>query len=159
MRTAGVAVSDDLDDAIARDPEVRQARTVADAARTRLVLCMSGPEEVIDPAEAQRMLDAFREARMLAEDAEDRVLVHCGLLASAEADRRAARRRAVNSPAGGPARLAGGHPRPGRPAGAARAARYENVARVIAGLLALAAIGAAVAFARWCGVRLPRARW
>jgi len=68
----------DLGDAIEHDPEVRQARRIADAARKRLVVCMTGSQDAIDPREAQRMLDAFRSAVAHAEDAEDRVLLHRG---------------------------------------------------------------------------------
>jgi hypothetical protein len=64
------------DDAVLRDPEARQARKIADAARSRLLGCIAGPQEVVDLAEAQRMLDLLKEAQALAEDAEDRVLVH-----------------------------------------------------------------------------------
>ena len=81
------------DGAVLRDPEVRQARKIADAARSRLVGCVAGPQEVVDLAETQRMLDKLRQAQTLAEDAEDRVLVHRGLLTPAEAERRAAARR------------------------------------------------------------------
>ena len=81
------------DDAVLRDPEVRQARKIADAARSRLLGCVAGPQEVVDLAETQRMLDMLKEAQALAEDAEDRVLVHRGLLTPAEAERRAAARR------------------------------------------------------------------
>jgi len=153
---AGDALISDLGDVMARDPEVRQARTIADAARTRLVACMSGSREVIDPVEAQRMLDAFRNAQAHAAAAEDRVLVHRGLLTSAEAGQRAARRQ-VTPRAAGPAR-------PGRGAWAwrlsPRPVRRMSVTRVIIGVLALVALGAAgVAIARCCGVRLPLARW
>ena len=81
------------DDAVLRDPEARQARKIADAARSRLLGCVAGPQEVVDLAEAQRMLDVLKEAHALAEDAEDRVLVHRGLLTPAEAARRAGARR------------------------------------------------------------------
>jgi hypothetical protein len=81
------------DGAVRRDPEVRQARRIADAARSRLVGCVAGPEEVVDLAETQRVLDKLKEAQALAEDAEDGVLVHRGLLTPAEAERRAAARR------------------------------------------------------------------
>jgi hypothetical protein len=81
------------DDAVRRDPEVRQARRIADAARSRLVGCVAGPQDVVDLAETQRMLDKLKEAQALAEDAEDGVLVHRGLLTPAEAERRAAARR------------------------------------------------------------------
>ena len=81
------------DSAVRRDPEVRQARRIADAARSRLVGCVAGSQEVVDLAETQRALDKLKEAQALAEDAEDRVLVHRGLLTPAEAERRAAARR------------------------------------------------------------------
>ena len=81
------------DGAVGRDPEVRQARRIADAARSRLVGCIAGPQEAVDLAETQRVLDKLKEAQALAEDAEDRVLVHQGLLTPAEAERRAAARR------------------------------------------------------------------
>ena len=81
------------DGAVLRDPEVRQARKIADAARSRLVGCVAGSQEVVDLAETQRMLDKLKEAQALAEDAEDRVLAHRGLLTPAEAERRAAARR------------------------------------------------------------------
>jgi hypothetical protein len=81
------------DGAVRRDPEVRQARRIADAARSRLIGCVAGPEEVVDLAETQRVLDKLKEAQALAEDAEDGVLVHRGLLTPAEAERRAAARR------------------------------------------------------------------
>jgi hypothetical protein len=85
------------DGAVRRDPEVRQARRIADAARSRLVGCVAGPEEVVDLAETQRVLDKLKEAQALAEDAEDGVLVHQGLLTPAEAERRAAARRPVGA--------------------------------------------------------------
>jgi hypothetical protein len=81
------------DGAVGRDPVVRQARRIADAARSRLVGCIAGPQEAVDLAETQRVLDKLKEAQALAEDAEDRVLVHQGLLTPAEAERRAAARR------------------------------------------------------------------
>ena len=81
------------DDAVGGDPEVRQARKIADAARSRLVGCLAGPQQVVDLEETQRLLDKLRQAQALAEDAEDRVLVHRGLLTPAEAERRAAARR------------------------------------------------------------------
>jgi hypothetical protein len=140
----------DLGDAIEHDPEVRQARRIADAARTRLVACMTGSSDGIDPAEAQRMLDAFRNALAHAEEAEDQVLVHRGLLTPVEAARRAARRRPVTSRTGQTARDAEN----------AERARQVSVARVAGGAFAVAAAGAAgVAFARWLGVRPPQARW
>ena len=93
------------DDAVRRDPEVRQARKIADAARSRLVGCVAGPQDIVDLAETQRMLDKLKEAQALAEDAEDGVLVHRGLLTPAEAERRAAARRPGGS--AGAARSAG----------------------------------------------------
>ena len=89
------------DDAVRRDPEVRQARKIADAARSRLLACVAGPQEVVDLVQTQRMLDKLKEAQALAEDAEDRVMVHRGLLTPAEAEQRAAARRPA---AAGPAR-------------------------------------------------------
>jgi len=140
----------DLGDAIERDPEVRQARRIADAARKRLVVCMTGSQDVIDPAEAQRMLDAFRNAVAHAEDAEDRVLLHRGLLTSVEAGRRAAGRRPVSSRSDEPART-------GRDV---RRIRRGGVARAVAWALALVAGGAVgVALARWLGVRPRLSRW
>jgi hypothetical protein len=109
------------DSAVRRDPEVRQARRIADAARSRLVGCIAGPDEVVDLAETQRALDKLKEAQALAEDAEDGVLVHRGLLTPAEAERRAAARR----PAG-----AAGSARRGaqEPAGVAVSARSGGLA-------------------------------
>jgi hypothetical protein len=82
------------DGAVRRDPEVRQARRIADAARSRLVGCVAGSQEVVDLAETQRALDKLKEAQALAEDA---VLVHRGLLTPAEAERRAAARRSAGA--------------------------------------------------------------
>jgi hypothetical protein len=81
------------DDVVHQDPEVQQARKIADAARSRLLTCIAGPEEVVDMVQTQRIFDMLWEAQALAEDAEDRVLVHRGLLIPAEAERRAAARR------------------------------------------------------------------
>jgi hypothetical protein len=107
------------DNAVLRDPEVRQARKIADAARSRLVGCVAGPE--VDVEETQRMLDKLREAQALAEDAEDRVLVHRGLLTPAEAERRAAARR--------PAGAAGSAQRGAQePTGVAVSARTRGLA-------------------------------
>jgi hypothetical protein len=148
--SVGDALVCDLGDAIERDPEVRQARRIADAARKRLVVCMTGSQDVIDPAEAQRMLDAFRNAVAHAEDAEDRVLLHRGLLTSVEAGRRAAGRRPVSTRSDEPARTGRG----------VRRVRRGGVARAVAWALALVAAGAVgVALARWLGVRPPLARW
>lgn len=150
MLTAGGALASDLGDAIERDPEVRQARTIAEAARTRLMACVSRPEDRIDLAEAQRMLNALRDARTLVADAEDRVLVHRGLLAPAEADRRAATRRPAIPRGSGPTGLPGAVPRLGGP-GPARLA-----ATVLLSVLALVlAALAGAALARRFGVRQP----
>jgi hypothetical protein len=81
------------DDVVRQDPEVRQARKIADAARSRLLTCIAGSEEVVDMVATQRIFDMLGEAQALAEDAEDRVLAHRGLLSPAEAGRRAAARR------------------------------------------------------------------
>jgi hypothetical protein len=81
------------DDLVRQDPEVRQARKIADAARSRLLTCIAGPEDVVDMVQTQRFFDMLWEAQELVEDAEDRVLVHRGLLTPAEAERRAAGRR------------------------------------------------------------------
>lgn len=156
MLRAGEALLSDLGDAIEHDPEVRQARTIADAARKRLVACMTGAQDLIDPAEAQRMLDAFRRAVAHAEDAEDRVLMHRGLLTSVEAGRRAAQRRPAATRADGTART--GQDAEG-PRGARRI-RRGLVARLAGCALALVAAGSVgVAVARWFGVRPPLARW
>jgi hypothetical protein len=124
----------DLGDAIARDPEVRQARTIAEAARRRLVACMSHPEDGIDVTEAQRMLDALMNAQLLAKDAEDRVLLHRGLLTAAEVEKRTAKRH--------PVRPLGHEPE--------RSARFGfrlSPARLLAGALLLVGV-AVVALAR-----------
>jgi hypothetical protein len=152
--TAGSALVSDLGDAIARDPEVRQARMIADAARTRLLECMAGTQEGIDLVEAQGMLDALRNAQTHAEDAEDRVLVHHGLLTFAEADQRAAHRRPVVARADRATR-ADRAVRTVRDV--RRADRCLGVVRVIVGVLALGAVG--VAIARLTRVRLPLVRW
>jgi hypothetical protein len=81
------------EDVVRQDPEVQQARKIADAARSRLLACIAGPDEVVDPVQTQRIFDMLWEAQALVEDAEDRVLVHWGLLTPAEAERRAAARR------------------------------------------------------------------
>jgi glyoxylase-like metal-dependent hydrolase (beta-lactamase superfamily II) len=141
-------LASDLGDAIAHDPEVRQARMIADAARSRLLACMTGPQDEVDLAEAQGMLDALRNAQVLAEDAEDRVLMHHGLLTTAEADERAAHRRPAVVRAYRAGQAARSARRPGRRLGAVR------LAACALGLAALA-----VVLARWAGVRLPLARW
>jgi hypothetical protein len=146
----------DLGDAIEHDPEVRHARSIADAARKRLVACMTGAQDAIDTAEAQRMLDAFRGAVVHAEDAEDRVLLHRGLLTSVEAGQRAALRRPVPTEPGEPTRTVRGVRRARR----ARRVRRGGVARAVGWALALAAGGAVgVVLARCLGVRPPLARW
>jgi hypothetical protein len=146
--TAESALASDLGDAIAHDPEVRQARMIADAARSRLLACMTGPQDEVDLVEAQGMLDALRNAQVLAEDAEDRVLMHHGLLTTAEADERAAHRRPAVIRSYRADQAARSARRPGRRLGAVR------LAACALGLAALA-----VALARWAGVRLPLARW
>ena len=145
------------DGAVSRDPEVRQARRIADAARSRLVGCIAGPQEAVDLAETQRVLDKLKEAQALAEDAEDRVLVHRGLLTPAEAEQRAAARRTAGA-AGSAQRSAQ------EPAGVAVSAGAEGrsgrrpavppAARRIAGSILLhALIPAAAGFA---GARIAR---
>ena len=96
---------DGPDDVVCQDPEVRQARKIADAARSRLLTCVAGPEEAVDLLQAQRIFDLLWEAQSLVEDTEDRVLVHRGLLTPAEADRRAAARRPAAPPASAPSAL------------------------------------------------------
>lgn len=145
MLTAGDALISGLGEAIERDPEVRQARMIAGAARTRLLACVSGPEDDIDLAEAQGMLDALRYAWALAGDAEDRVLLDRGLLTPADANRRAAGRRPARDAE--PDRTG-----PGRPEG------LRTAVRVVAGALALAVPGVAVAVLARRGVRPRRAR-
>jgi hypothetical protein len=147
------------DDAVRRDPEVRQARKIADAARSRLVGCIAGPQEAVDLAETQRMLDKLREAQALTEDAEDGVLVHRGLLTPVEAERRAAARR--------PAGAAGSaHRGAQEPTGVAVSARSGGLAvrlpslppvarRLAGGILLHALIPAAAGFA---GARIARRR-
>jgi hypothetical protein len=149
------------DDAVLRDPEARQARKIADAARSRLLGCLAGPsDEAVDVAQAQRMLDLVKEAQALAEDAEDRVLAHQGLLTPAEADRRAAARRSAR-PAGAAGSARRGAQEPAGVAVSARAAgrsgRLPTVppaARRLAGSILLhALIPAAAGFA---GARIAR---
>jgi hypothetical protein len=161
----------DLGGAIARDPEVRQARTIAEAARTRLVASVTGPQEKFDLVEAQGMLEALTAAQVLAEAAEDRVLVHRGLLTSAEADRRAAKRRPAVTrrdeqprPAVRRGRRAGvlldlRASRLRVPVAAPRPGGRRNAARLIAGALTLALLGVVGAtLAERYGVRLPLTR-
>lgn len=120
---------------------------------------MTGSQDVIDPAEAQRMLDAFKGAVAHAEDAEDRVLMHRGLLTSVEAGRRAAHRRSAASRPEASRTGAGrtGADRqviaaPSRPTGRAR--------RVVGWAVAVVAAGSVgMALARWLGVRPPLTRW
>lgn len=145
LRMGNTLISD-VGDVIARDPEVRQARMIADIARTRLVECVSGPDDVIDLAQARRMLEVLGTARTHAADAEDRVLVHRGLLTSGEAARRAACRRPTRSADDQP-------PAPDQ-------ARVPvRMGRVALGALAAVTLGVAgAALARWRGVRPPRSR-
>lgn len=77
----------DQEDTVRLDPEVQQARKIAEAARARLLECV-GADDGDTLAEAQQMLDALRKATVLAADAEDRARVHLGLLSQSEADRR-----------------------------------------------------------------------
>jgi hypothetical protein len=110
------------DDMVDQDPEVRQARAIADAARSRLLSCVAGSGEAVDMLQAQRTFDMLWEAQALVEDAEDRVLVHRGLLTPAESERRAAARRPAASSVPAllvPGRLQdpSGPAAPGRPAG------------------------------------------
>jgi hypothetical protein len=95
--TADSALLSDLEDVIANDPEVRQARNTVEAARVRLVASMSSMEDM-DLMEAQAMFDALNEALVYAADAEDRVLQHYALLTAAEARKRAATRRPATAP-------------------------------------------------------------
>ena len=147
------------DDAVLRDPEARQARKIADAARSRLLGCLAGSQEAVDVAQAQRLLDLLKEAQALAEDAEDRVLAHQGLLTPAEAERRAAARRPADQPAAGSARR--GAQEPAGVAVSARAAGRSGrlpavppAARRLAGSVLLhALIPAAAGFA---GARIAR---
>lgn len=143
MLIAGDAVVADRGDAIARDPEVRQARMIAEVARVRLVACMSSPDDGVDLAQAQEMLDALRDAKAFAEDAEDRVLLHRGLLTSVEADKRTAERHRVIT------RSDDLEPRPG-------GRRCET--RIIASALILALLGAVGAAFVWRWVRPLLAR-
>jgi hypothetical protein len=87
------------DDPLQTDPEVRQARSTAEAARSRLAACVEGPQ--VDLVEAQRMLDVLRAAEALAAEYEDGVLVRHGLLTPADADRRAAARRPASAATAG----------------------------------------------------------
>ena len=80
------------EDAVQLDPEVLQTRAIFDVARSGLLECVSGTQEMIDLAEAQRLLDALKIARTLAAEAEDRVLIERSLLTSAAAGRRASTR-------------------------------------------------------------------
>jgi hypothetical protein len=143
--TAGDTLVSDLGDAIAHDPEVRETRIIADAARTRLLACLTSSEGVVDVTEAQDMLDALGNAQALTEDAEDRVLMHHGLLTSGEAERRAASRRPAATVRVGP------------PPADARRPCWGL--RVIACVLGIAALGAAgVVLAHRGGVRPPLGR-
>jgi hypothetical protein len=108
---------------VCQDPEVRQARKIAGAARSRLLSCIAGSEEAVDMVATQRILDMLWEAQALVEDAEDRVLVHRGLLTPAEAERRGGARRPVAPTASALAALQ----RPQDPAGVAGSARATGV--------------------------------
>ena len=115
MSLPGIDGTGGADDPLQSDPEVRQARSTAQAARSRLAACVVGPQ--VDLAEAQRMLDALRRAEELAADAEDRVLVRNGLLTPADADRRAAARNPAPEPpstaaASAASAASGAHPPP-----------------------------------------------
>jgi hypothetical protein len=143
--TAGDALVSDLGDTIAHDPEVRQTRMIADAARTRLLACLTSSEGVVDVTEARGMLDALGSAQTLTEDAEDRVLMHHGLLTSAEAERRAAHRRPAAAVRITPP-----------PADARLACRGLRVAACVLGVAALGAAGVVLTHRR--GVRLPLGR-
>jgi hypothetical protein len=147
MLTAEVALPGDLGDSVASDPEVRQARMIAGAARSRLLASMTGSRDVVDLAEAQRMLDALRDATAHAQDAEDRVLVHRGLLTAAEAGRRASLRRSGSAVPADPPRAVS---RAAVPTG--------TVAHVTAAVLMLVTAGlAGAALARRAGAL--RAGW
>lgn len=92
-----VLLSDDglvggLEDVVQLDPDVLETRAIFDAARGGLLECVSGARDMIDLAEAQRLLDALTIARTLAAEAEDRVLVERSLLTAAAARRRATAR-------------------------------------------------------------------
>jgi hypothetical protein len=143
--TAGDALVSDLGDTIAHDPEVRQTRMIADAARTRLLACLTSSEGTVDVTEAQGMLDALGNAQVLTEDAEDRVLMHHGLLTSAETERRAACRRPAVAVPMSPA-----------PAGARRPRQGLLAAACVLGVAALGAAGAALVHRG--RVRLPLGR-
>lgn len=113
------------EDADQLDPEVLQTRAIFDAARAGLLASVSGSRVVINLAEAQRLLDALSVARMLAGDAEDRVLTQRSVLTSAEAERRAIARR-VNARPTAARYPAVGHPAARRPAHPARATGDER---------------------------------
>jgi hypothetical protein len=87
-------VTDDPGEKLRSDPEVRRARAIAEAARCELVNCVTVQSDLVDLAEATRMLAALHAATALAQDAEDRVLVHNALLTRAEASRRTKARQA-----------------------------------------------------------------
>jgi hypothetical protein len=113
----------DPHDVVREDPEVRQARKIADAARSRLLTCIAGPEEVVDMVQTRRIFDMLGEAQALVEDAEDRVLVHRGLLTPAEAEQRTAPRR----PAAPSASALSALQRAQDPAGVAGSARAAGI--------------------------------
>ena len=133
-------VMGEQEEAVRSDPEVQQARKIAEVARARLLECVDvGDAEAL--AEAQRMLDALRKATVLAADAEDRARVHVGLLSQAEADRRATERHMPpNERAACPCTM------PRRPLGPGLALMRQHP--VLAALLSLV-----VAAAAWLATR------
>ena len=143
-------VMGEQEEAVRRDPEVQQARKIADVARARLLECVDvGDAETL--AEAQQMLDALRKATVLAADAEDRARVHVGLITQAEADRRADER---HTPPNGHTARPGTTPR--RPLGLGLALVREHPA--LAALLSLVAVTAAWLAARTLARRRKRSR-
>ena len=140
----------DQEEAVRRDPEVEQARKIADVARARLLECVDvGDAETL--AEAQQMLDALRKATVLAADAEDRARVHAGLLTQAEANRRADERHTPPN-----RHTARPDPTPRRPFGPALALAREHPA--LAGLFSLVGAAAVWLAARTLGRRRKRSR-
>ena len=133
----------DQEAAIQRDPEVQQARRIAEAARARLLECLNA-DDAGALAEAQQMLDALRKATVLAAAAEDRARVRGGLLTQAEADRRA-RDRDASIEAWSPQGTTTVEP---------RASRFAFLAKpALVAVLALLAAAAA-----WLAARARRAR-
>jgi hypothetical protein len=133
----------DHEAAVRRDPEVLQARRIAEAARARLLECLNA-DDADAMAEAQQMLDALRKATVLAAAAEDRARVRLGLLTQAEADRRA-RDRGVSFEPWTPQATTTVRP---------RASRFAFLTKpALAAVLALLAAAAA-----WLAARARRAR-